>query len=79
MANKIVMLLEQYSSIPEGAVYRGNGAFEYDDIKRLDPPQTKEKLLEKDEKDKVIYKKTGYIEDTTAVKPPKTKTIKVIK
>jgi len=73
MANKITVSLHQFSTIPEGAVCRGSNAFEYDDIKRLDPPQTKEKLLGKDEKGDVIFKKTGYTEDKTAVKPPKTK------
>jgi hypothetical protein len=74
MANKLTVSLHQFSIIPEGAVCRGSNAFEYDDIKRLDPPETKEKLLEKNEAGTVTYKKTGYTEDKTATKPPKTKT-----
>jgi hypothetical protein len=75
MANKLTVSLHQFSTIPEGAVCRGSNAFEYDDIKRLDPPQTKEKLLDKDEKGVVVYVKPGYVEDKSEVLPPITKEI----
>jgi hypothetical protein len=73
MANLTTVSLQQFSSIPAGAICRGSNAFEYEDVKISDKPYVKEKLLEKDDKGGVTFKKTGYTEDKTAVKPPKTK------
>ncbi len=73
MANLITVSLQQFSSIPAGAICRGSNAFEYEDVKISDAPYVKEKLLEKNGTGAVIFKKTGYTEDKTEVKPHKTK------